>query len=528
MQVRGVLVIVVIAVAIMSVTGIRSGGGDAPAASAQEEAESPHTVLYSTQLCTVLLSGFQNVDAASALFSCSAPNTALLIKTLAGWLTQSDGEDTPIFDPALDDPFTPEIEGRIDEPCVADTNGDGVICGPGDQGVDDAAEVGALIDLRDDGLLDGVYRIRGEDFASIDLEANQLHELDGLLWLLTFPEDDRPIRFTTSAGVLEPGTGMGAASVNCGDTLALPQEFFEEDCDDDGIAEDGVVAVRLRPNGANRGPGQIVVTEDSGETVVDFTVVGELDNIAFTLLETSVQAGTASEDCRLEPSADGIAAALADPYLAVVIVRALDGDDTPITGALLDWEIADPDIAFPFLLTTPTLDLGPLGNGFPQAICGGVPGVTTVTASTAEISSVLDPRAEQEEESFDITVVDPPPEPANTSTPTSTHTSTPTGTHTATPESTNTVAARTDTPGGAAATATSTRTSAAMATSTVAPVSEVVGVVAAPTARSGRVLPDAGVRALSDWPGLVTALCLAVAAVGVATVAMGLRRERKS
>jgi hypothetical protein len=387
----------------LSVTGVGRVGHEPPVAQAQEdEAEEQRAIMISEQLCAMLLIGLNNVPLTEGFLRCVSPSST--IKSLAGWIAMSDGKDTPIFNTFGD---------RTDVPCDADTNDDGELCGPGDFGVDDETEVRSLIDMRDDGLDDGVYRLRSTDFSTIDLEANQLHEMDGHGWLFVFPEDDSPITFRTSTGTLDRSQGGGGtapASVDCGATPNLPVEFFEEDCDDDGVPEDGAVAVRLVPTPGDRGAGQVFIVEENEETVIDFTVVGELDRITFTPLKTSAMAGTDEDDCTFDLSVAGVSAALANPNLAIVLVHVEDSDGTQITAALLEWEVELEDVAFTFLPQTPTVDLGAFGKGFPQAICGGEePGVTTVTAFTAQAAlDTIDPFAQDEKASLDITVVGEP------------------------------------------------------------------------------------------------------------------------
>lgn len=125
--------------------------------------------------------------------------------------------------------------------------------------------------------------------------------------------------------------------------------------------------------------------------------------------------GTKEGECTFSLSVAGVTEALGNPNLAIVLVHAVDSDDTQITATLLDWKSADEDIATLFLPTTPMADLGAFGKGFPQAICGAdKPGVVKMTAKTSEQavgSTALDANADPDARaSIDITITG---EPAN-------------------------------------------------------------------------------------------------------------------
>jgi len=72
--------------------------------------------------CVVFLIAFRNVAATTAALSCvnlASPNALLTVGALT---SQSDGKDDAIIHP---------VDGRIDLECTSDSNGDGIVCGPG-------------------------------------------------------------------------------------------------------------------------------------------------------------------------------------------------------------------------------------------------------------------------------------------------------------------------------------------------------------------------------------------------------------
>ncbi len=52
-----------------------------------------------------------------------------------------------------------------------------------------------------------------EDFASIDKEMGQMHEVDGKLWLITFVTNDEPIGFYADEGIFPIS---GGSTLFCG------------------------------------------------------------------------------------------------------------------------------------------------------------------------------------------------------------------------------------------------------------------------------------------------------------------------
>jgi hypothetical protein len=369
-------------------------GGRSSRSQAQEEAPPPHAIMIEEKLCIVLLVALSNVNSTTAALRCVDLYDPTSLAAIAGFLTQSNGSDTPVFDPDLvDDPGTEEREDRVDIPCTVNTDGDDELCDPGDIGVDDENEVLALLDLRDDGELNEEFELLPSDFAGVDLDANQLHEVDGTLDILVFNDgDDHPVRFRPEAGFIqEPVGGQEVDDIACGSADILGASWFDEDCDDDDVIGDGVKLARMVPSSPapDRGDYQLRITETDRETFLDYSVVGEGDDFAFTPLKTKAQNGTDEEDCTFELSVAGVVASLSNPHIAIVLLHVLDSDGTQIANTLLDWAI-DPDgLAFPFLPQTPTVDTGSTGKGFPQAICGdegtGIAEANVIFSHTASI-----------------------------------------------------------------------------------------------------------------------------------------------
>jgi hypothetical protein len=419
---------------IVGVAVLIPGSAGSTPTEAQETPPPPHAIMVeSEKLCVPLLIAFAGFDPAAAALSCVGLDTEDHLLTVAAVFSQRDGRDTPIFDPALtDDPDTVEQENRFDTACTSDFNGDGELCGPGDIGVDDTNELKGLIDLRDDDELDGQYTLRASDFAPMDLDANQLHELDGTMTIIVFNDgNDHPVRFRVpdDAGVLRNLDLAGTfTDIACGSALVPGVSFFDEDCDDDNVPGDGVKVVELVPGTPppERGAYQFRITEPDRETYLDYAVVGEPDDLSFTPLKTVATSGTDEDDCSFDLSVAGVVEALGNPGLAIVLVHALDSDGTQVANTLLDWRIEPEELAFPFLPQTPTVDLGSFGKGFPQAICGdeGTGVADAVVSYSATLS--IDPNKpppdcrlttppnrppctnDPEEETIEITIVGPP------------------------------------------------------------------------------------------------------------------------
>jgi hypothetical protein len=417
------------------------GGGNSPPTDAQETPPPPHAImLESEKLCVPLLIAFAGQSATTAAVPCVGFFTSDQLLAVGSAFSQRDGRDTPVLDPDIpDDPGSPEQENRLDQVCLGDQNDDGVVCGVGDDGVDDVNELKGLLDLRDDNDIctgfpicagnDNQYELRYSEFSTMDLDANQVHEVDATMTIMVFNDgNDHPVRFRIpdDAGGLEHndlGVGNFFEDIACGSALVPGVSFFDEDCDDDGLPGDGVKVIKLKPGATTpeRGNYQVRITEPDRETYLDYQVVGEADDITFTPLKPVTTSGTDPDDCTFDLSVSGVVGALAKPNLGIVLVHAIDNDDVQIANTLLEWAIEPEELAFPFLPQTPTVDLGSFGKGFPQAVCGDEgTGIATATVSFSTLS--IDPAKplppcttnpapcedDPEQSTIDFTVLGPP------------------------------------------------------------------------------------------------------------------------
>ena len=101
-------------------------------------------------------------------------------------------------------------------------------------GVDDTGEVRDQLDARD-GVADGKFRIRPDDFGAIDLDADQLHQEDGVLFILAFVNDDDPVTFETTVGTFDNPPRKVGDEHEHDDDWVCDTKTREEDCD--GMAD---------------------------------------------------------------------------------------------------------------------------------------------------------------------------------------------------------------------------------------------------------------------------------------------------
>lgn len=290
------------------------------------------------------------------------------------------------------------------------------------------ANLQAIADVHGDG--DGI--VEPEDFAAIDLDGNQLHQLDynplkdtGSLWIIAFVNDDDPVRFDTTSGTLVPSLSSTPFGVipgidQAGKTWICDTQSEDEDCDDDGVKGDGVIVTRLvgkwGSDIADLGPGVVSVNQNGKYSYLDFTVVGEPHSIEFVTLEDTIQDGAGGADqCPLPGDSAGFLSANATPERSIVLARVLDDAGTSITGGFVLWETDDEAVAKVATGLTPSIDLGAFGFGAPNIICGTkMPGTATVLAQltrteTLEGGALLDPQADIGREfTIDFTVVGVP------------------------------------------------------------------------------------------------------------------------
>lgn len=289
---------------------------------------------------------------------------------------------------------------------------------------------------------DGV--LEPSDFASVDLDGNQVHQADddgtgsspydGNLMILAFVPTKAPVRFRTNLGLIIP-PGLNSPTQNlttnpadtagqvyvCDSQAGTASGPFVEDADCSGAATstDGVVVARLRSLwGASRadiGPGTVTVNQGTSDVgTIAFRVVGEPRNLSFITLEDTIQDGAGGEgDCPLPGSASGFLGANGTAERSIVLAVAKDIEGNAVTGAVINWSTDDPKKANMAAPLTPTLDLGSFGFGAPNIICGNTAaGTVTVKASIdthlTTLITYFDPGASLASASTKFTVVGVP------------------------------------------------------------------------------------------------------------------------
>jgi hypothetical protein len=324
---------------------------------------------------------------------------------VAGVDDDSDGaadlSDSDILDADYDDDDIeltgPDqvIGGGDDDPqdialAADDDDEDGSVDEDGTDSIkDDVSELVCELDARD-GALDGLFSLGPEDFAGINLDANQLHDEDGILAAIAFVDDDGPVIFDVPrhGGALQISDVGNPSRWTC-NTLAE-----DADCDGDPSTEgDGVVANGITADalGVERGVRTLLVAQEGLGWEEDYTVVGEPDEIEFFVLEETLAAGLSAAECPLAGDVAGFTEALGRPEKTVLIARALDDDGTQVTGGFMYWTSEDDDILIPASNVTPTLDLGGFGLGAPMIACGtNGPGVVDLTVELLDANAQLE------------------------------------------------------------------------------------------------------------------------------------------
>jgi hypothetical protein len=161
----------------------------------------------------------------------------------------------------------------------------------------------------------------------------------------------------------------------------------------------GVDAIGCESGGgartADRGEHTLSLDQEQVPYDIDYTVVGEADEISLTIFETTINNGVVdknddgdindSDECPLAASVAGFTAALNQGEKTVVIGRAVDSDGQGITSAWIAWDTDDHDVGnFTSTRETPTLNLGSFGFGAPQILCGtNKPGILELQAHIA-------------------------------------------------------------------------------------------------------------------------------------------------
>jgi CSLREA domain-containing protein len=121
----------------------------------------------------------------------------------------------------------------------------------------------AVADADGDG--DGV--VEPTDFATLDVDPNELDENDGALWIIAFVTNDTNVWFSADEGIF---ASTGNSTVNC------MVDIGDEDCNEDGTEGDDVVVDELLGNGvADRGNWVLDVSQEGVDVMVDYWVVGD-------------------------------------------------------------------------------------------------------------------------------------------------------------------------------------------------------------------------------------------------------------
>ncbi|MGD0116034.1 MAG: hypothetical protein ABSC13_08540 [Dehalococcoidia bacterium] len=227
------------------------------------------------------------------------------------------------------------------------------------------------------------------DFAKIDLDAGQVHETDGQVFVMAFVSDVAPVGFYATNGEF---LASGRSNALCGPVGDPGYDFSELDCG--GTGGTGVVVTEWVPNGAERGPGTFTVRQQSLEATADYTIVGEADHISLKAYDTAIQVNAPL--CALFSDTPTFLESVTEPETSPLVATVTDSDGTPITGALVNWTVDDPDMARFFIpdplrvAFTPSVDLQALGKGAPEMICGGTKtGTVKITATLTTGADVL-------------------------------------------------------------------------------------------------------------------------------------------
>lgn len=241
--------------------------------------------------------------------------------------------------------------------------------------------------------------IRPDNFETIDLDGNQMHQRDGQLFILAFVDHDSPVTFETSSGMFDRTSLWGDEAHQ----WLCDVEIEDEDCDSDGTLGDGVVvawlwscqsgnpAANTCPKRPEPGNGTVTVEQDGHERVVDFVIVGEPEELELLVVESKVQTSPDSASCDLERNPEDLAEAAALPEKTVIVARALDSDGNSVTGAFIRWKTDDRLKGSFAVPVTPTLDLAELEAVAPNVFCGGDDtGIVKVIADLVPLGADLD------------------------------------------------------------------------------------------------------------------------------------------
>lgn len=232
------------------------------------------------------------------------------------------------------------------------------------------------------------------DFAQLDLDGNQLHEGDGLAFIMAFVDTKAPIQFLIDDGIPMGGGTLETPSGTpvTGPAFVCATASVDADCDPASAGGDGIVVIAIcggsasgdsgcaNSQTATRGPHKISIVQNQVPFDISYTIVGDAKTIQLTPLETTIAAGiqdlngdgklSAANECPLAADVAGFTKALGQAEKTVVFARVADDSGQNITGAWVHWDTDNHNIAMFATDLTPTLDLGTFGFGAPQIVCG--------------------------------------------------------------------------------------------------------------------------------------------------------------
>lgn len=294
-----------------------------------------------------------------------------------------------------------------------DWTGDGLIT-PADssKALFDCTNLGAESTFRNlVGVLQGVPAAdvedpQPEDFVDVDQEGGQLHEKDGSLWIMAFVGNDTPVGFTADQGVF---SASGRSDLRCGPEPSPDYDFQEEDCNGDGVKGDGVVVALLEPPVSDRGPATVRVRQGMVEISEPYVITGEPWDINLTAMKPSIQGGAA--DCVMFEGTEDFLAALGAAEKTPISSTVTDDDGTPLTYAIVTYELDDPDKGITAMPLVPSLATA-LGVASPNLVCGQEDAgtlIVTATIATGPAPGVeVNPSARVRDAEVEIEVLGPP------------------------------------------------------------------------------------------------------------------------
>ncbi len=247
------------------------------------------------------------------------------------------------------------------------------------------------------------------DFAIIDRDRDQFHA-GQVMMIAAFVDGDYPVLFETEQGVLLNHTGyqMGQEAL-CYTPNHVDANPGDPDCDADPTTiGDGVVVVKIYiDESVSRGTFDVRVTQGFVSRTIPINVVGLPTTIVVESLDDKTSIATGAKPRTIAgftPDVDACDFAVDPPFSGAessrktnLLIKVLDDEGEEVVGSLVGWtrtgsrfdsaafgrtDMPHGGAAIPQI---PMLDLGALGVGFVQTMCGGA------TAGTINAVLVFDP-----------------------------------------------------------------------------------------------------------------------------------------